>query len=184
MKVKEKNDDCIVSMDNEAFDHLNNIKMPEISLPNQEGNLLKLNRYDTFRLVLYCFPMTGRPDRPLPRNWNSIPGAKGCTSQNTSFRDNYDQFIILNAIPIGISTQHIDDLKEMVKRLNIQYDILSDTYLEFKTKLNLPAFSVNEKVYLKRLTLIIEKSVIKKVFYPINNPNKHVLDVLEWLKLN
>ena len=75
MKVDEKNDDFLFSMNNEALGHLKNLKMPEISLPNQEGNLLKLNRSDTFRLVLYCFPMTGRPDRLLPPNWNSIPGA-------------------------------------------------------------------------------------------------------------
>tara|TARA_Y100000590_G_C15520640_1_gene939267 strand:+ start:381 stop:935 length:555 start_codon:yes stop_codon:yes gene_type:complete len=184
MKVEEKNDDCLFSMNYEDLGHLKNVKMPEISLPNQEGNLLKLNRSDTFRLVLYCFPMTGRPDRSLPPNWNSIAGAKGCTSQNISFRDNYDKFIILNSIPIGISTQPIGDLKELVTRLNIPYDILSDINLEFKKILNLPTFSINEKSYLKRLTLIIEKSVIKKIFYPINNPNKHVIDVLEWLKLN
>ncbi len=184
MKVEEKNDDCLFSMNNEDLGHLKNVKMPEISLPNQEGNLLKLNRSDTFRLVLYCFPMTGRPDRLLPPNWNSIPGAKGCTSQNISFRENYDKFIILNSIPIGISTQPIDDLKELVKRLNIPYDILSDINLEFKKTLSLPTFSIDNKNYLKRLTLIIEKSVIKKVFYPVNNPNKHVIDVLEWLKLN
>ena len=184
MKVEEKNDDRLFSMNNEDLGHLKNVKMPEISLPNQESNLLKLNRSDTFRLVLYCFPMTGRPDRSLPPNWNSIAGAKGCTSQNISFRDNYDKFIILNSIPIGISTQPIGDLKELVTRLNIPYDILSDINLEFKKILNLPTFSIHEKSYLKRLTLIIEKSVIKKIFYPINNPNKHVIDVLEWLKLN
>ena len=66
MKVEEKNDDRLLSMNNEDLGHLKNVKMPEISLPNQEGNLLKLNRSDTFRLVLYCFPMTGRPDRSLP----------------------------------------------------------------------------------------------------------------------
>ena len=77
----------------EGCDHLLNSALPEISLPTQDGNLLKLNRLDTFRLVIFCYPMTGRPDRSLPENWNSIPGASGCTTQNSSFRDNYDEFI-------------------------------------------------------------------------------------------
>ena len=38
--------------------HLLNLRIPEIELPNQDGNLLKLNRFDTFRLVVYCYPMT------------------------------------------------------------------------------------------------------------------------------
>ena len=42
----------------------------------------------------------------------------------------------------------------------------------------------NEKVFLKRTTLIIEKSVIKKVFYPIFPLNKHINEVMKWLKIN
>ena len=184
MDLKKLYNDHSIPPDDGKAKHLKNYKIPRISLPNQDGNLLKLNRLDTFRIVLYCFPMTGRPDRPLPSNWNSIAGASGCTSQNLSFRDNYDEFIILNAIPIGVSTQSIEDIKEMVVRLNVQYDVLSDSFLEFAKLLNLPTFSVSGKVFLKRLTLIIEKSTIKKFFYPIFPPDKHVNEVLEWLKKN
>ena len=167
--------------------HVKNLKnksFPNISLPNQEGNLLCLHRLDTFRLVLYFFPMTGRPDRPLPDNWNNISGAKGCTIQTCSFRDNYDEIISLNAVPIGISTQTIDDNKEMTSRLAVPYDVLSDEKLELRTALSLPIFSINKKKYLKRITLIIEKNIIKKVFYPIYPIDKHVEEVLQWLRQN
>ena len=69
----------LIPIDDGASDHLKNITIPDISLPNQEGIPLRLYRTDTFRIILYFFSMTGRPDRPLPHNWNSIPGAKGCT---------------------------------------------------------------------------------------------------------
>ena len=173
-----------ISNDNEVFQHLKNKIFPSVSLPNQQGNLLRLDRNDTFRIVLYIFPMTGRPDRPLPDDWNNIPSAKGSTIQICSFRDNYDKIISLNAIPIGISTQTVEDNKEMVSRLGIPYDILSDEKLELKKLLNLPVFSINKKDYLKKLTLIVEKNIIKKIFYPINNIEKHVEEVLEWLKKN
>jgi len=39
-------------------DHLLNKFLPDISLKNQEGNLLKIKRSDTFRLILYFYPMT------------------------------------------------------------------------------------------------------------------------------
>ena len=78
-------------LENESvMNSLKNQIFPNISLPNQDGNLLNLHRLDTFRMVLYFYPLTGRPDRPLPDNWNNIPGAKGCTIQTCSFRDNYD----------------------------------------------------------------------------------------------
>ena len=140
---------------------LKNKTFPNISLPNQDGNLLNLDRLDTFRMVLYFYPMTGRPDRPLPNNWNNIPGAKGCTIQACAFRDNYDEIISLNAVPIGISSQSVDDNKEMTTRLNVPYDVLSDEKLKLGNELNIPTFSVDSKIFLKRITLIVEKKIIK-----------------------
>ena len=163
---------------------LENTNFPNISLPNQDGNLLNLHRTDTFRMVLYFYPMTGRPDKPLPDNWNNIPGVKGCTIETCLFRDKYDDIIILNAVPIGISTQDIDHNKEMTSRLKIPYDVLSDEKLELSNQLNIPTFSVDSKIFLKRITLIVENKIIKKVFYPINNINKHIEEVLKWLKEN
>jgi peroxiredoxin len=128
--------------------------------------------------------MTGRPDRPLPDNWNDIPGAKGCTLQTCTIRDNYDQLISLNAVPIGISSQTVDDNKEMTTRLRVPFDVLSDEKLELKSALDLPTFSIKDKLYLKRATIIIENKIIKKVFYPIFTVDKHINEIVEWLKEN
>ena len=163
---------------------LKNKNFPNISLPNQDGNLLNLYRLDTFRMVLYFYPMTGRPDRPLPNNWNNIPGAKGCTIQTCSFRDKYDEIISLNAVPIGISSQSVDYNKEMTSRLKVPYDVLSDEKLELSNELNIPTFSVDSKIFLKRITLIVETKIIKKVFFPINRIDQHIKEVLKWLQEN
>ena len=128
--------------------------------------------------------MTGNPVKKLPENWDNIPGARGCTPQTCSFRDNYDALIKLNAIPIGMSTQTVNDLKEMTERLYVPYDVLSDSSLEFTNKMRLPIFKVKDSIYIKRLTIIIEQSIIKKVFYPIFPPDLHIIDVLNWLQKN
>ena len=176
--------DQLIPDNKNLSDHLMNTALPEISLPNQWGNSLKLNRTDTFRLVLYFYSLTGHPNKKLPKNWESIPGAKGCTLENTIFRDNYDRLIQLNALPIGISAQSILDINEMTQRIGIHYDILSDSDLIFAQKLSLPVFSVDNRNFIRRLTIIVEKNIIKKVFYPIVSINKHVDDVLKWLKEN
>ena len=173
-----------IPVDDDAANHLKNLNIPSISLPNQEGNYLRLNRLDTFRMIIYFFPMTGRPDMSLPENWNKIPGANGCTLETCKFRDNYDDLIGLNAVPIGISTQSVNSNKEMTNRLRVPFDVLSDEKLELKNALNLPTFLVKDKIYLKRLTLIVEKKIVKKVFYPIYPIDKHIDDVLKWLKEN
>ena len=128
--------------------------------------------------------MTGNPDKPLPIGWDNIPGARGCTPQTCSFRDHYDDLIKLNAIPIGLSTQSVEDLEEMTKRLKIPYDVVSDANLNFTNLMKLPTFKIDEKVYIKRLTLIVDNLIIKKVFYPIYPPDLHIKDVINWLKNN
>ena len=176
--------DLPIPADDGACNHLKNIQIPDISLPNQDGNLLKLNRTDTFRLIIYCYPMTGHPSKPLPKNWDSIPGARGCTPETCSFRDAHDDFIIRNAVPVGLSTQSVSDIKEMTARLLIAYDVVSDEYLNFVKQLQLPTFKIDDKVYIKRLTLIVEKSLIKHFFYPVFPADLHVKEVLQWLESN
>ena len=128
--------------------------------------------------------MTGHPNKPLPKNWDSIPGARGCTPQTCSFRDHYEELIELNALPLGITTQNIEDIKEMTNRLKINYDILSDFNLKFVQSLKLPTFSIKNRVFIKRLTIIVHNYKIEKVFYPIFPPDKHIYNVLKWLKDN
>ena len=70
----------------------------------------------------------------------------------------------------------------MTIRLGIQFDILSDSKQELTNSLFLPTFEVEKKVYLKRLTIIVEKNIVKKVFYPINFVNKHIDEIIKWLK--
>ena len=184
MKLSKLPANLPIPEDDGSCKHLLGQIIPNISLPNQDGIYLKLRRDVSFRIVLYCYPMTGKPGKPLPSNWDDIPGARGCTPQTYSFRDHYDDLVKYNAIPIGLSTQQIPELKEMVTRLNVPYDVVSDCDLKFANLMNLPTFKIGEKVFIKRLTLIIEKTIIKKVFYPIFPPDLHIKDVLNWLKTN
>lgn len=164
--------------------HLLNSIMPEISLPNQYGNLLNLNRSETFRLVIYFYPMTGNPVKALPKNWNKTPGARGCTPQTCSFRDNYDKLTALNAVPIGISSQSLEDIDEMTKRLKVPFDVLSDENFILSKKMKLPIFQIENKTYIKRITIIVHQTRIKKVFYPVFPPDLHINDVIKWLEDN
>tara|TARA_Y100001970_G_C13944762_1_gene705040 strand:+ start:217 stop:783 length:567 start_codon:yes stop_codon:yes gene_type:complete len=174
--------DIPIPKDDGMCKHLEGMEIPDISLLTSNGDFIKVKRNESFRIVFYCYPMTGRPDRNLPENWNNIPGASGCTIQNISFNNQYEELIKLNAIPIGITTQSIEDIKEMTERLKINYDILSDYKLEFTTLLKLPTFKIYERIFIKRLTLVVSNNRINKVFYPIFPPNNHIKEVLEWLK--
>ena len=49
---------------------------------------------------------------------------------------------------------------------------------------NTAKLSINNKTFLKRLTIIVEKNIIKKVFYPVVSVNKHIENILKWLQEN
>ena len=187
MKPKNYNilpNDLPIPKNDGLCDHLTGMEIPDVSLLTSNGDYIKLRRKESFKIVFYIYPMTGRPDKTLPKNWNNIPGATGCTPENCSFRDNYEELIKLNALPIGISSQTLEDIKEMKNRLKIQHDILSDYGLVFTKSLKLPTFSIDNKIFIKRLTLIVDNIKIVKVFYPIFPPDNHIYEVLNWLKEN
>lgn len=174
-------DELPVPEDDGACDHLLHKNLPSVELASTDGNIIDLSRYPGW-LVIYCYPMTGRPDRELPDKWDSIPGARGCTPQTCSFRDHYLELAGLNAAVYGLSTQTTEYQLEAKQRLQLPFDLLSDHLLEFASALNLPVFAVDNIKLIKRVTLITESGNIKKIFYPVFPPAINPTQVINWLK--
>jgi peroxiredoxin len=158
---------------------LEGMSFPEVSLSSTSGKNLSLN-YE--KLVIYVYPLTGQPSVGLPDGWDEIPGARGCTPQACDFSDHYQQFTALNTQVFGLSAQTTQYQLELKNRLHLPFDLLSDVDFQLKKTLNLPIFQVDGLILYKRLTLVIEKNIIKKVFYPVFPPNQHAAQVLDWLK--
>ncbi|HEV3036960.1 MAG TPA: peroxiredoxin [Candidatus Angelobacter sp.] len=170
--------------DDGACRHLPGMQMPSLRLQSTAGRSLNLAEIEAPTIVLYFYPMTGKPGEPLPPGWDTIPGARGCTPETCSFRDHYEEMKKLKAEVLGVSTQTIEDQREMVGRLHVPYEVLSDSELALTRALNLPTFEIDQKVFIKRLTLILRKRHIAHVFYPIFPPNAHADEVLAWLSRN
>jgi peroxiredoxin len=172
-----------VPEDDGACDHLTGRSVPALSLPATSGQQIDLSTHSGW-LVIYCYPMTGRPDRALPEGWNEIPGARGCTPQACSFRDHYQELAALDVNVYGVSTQTTADQLEAKKRLHLPFELLSDHQLEFARALALPLFEADNMTMIKRLTLITFNGIIKKVFYPVFPPDSNAGQVIAWLRTN
>ena len=68
------------------------------------------------RVVFFFYPMTGKPGVALPRDWNLIPGARGCTPESCSYRDLYSEFKKAGSEVYGISSQSTEDQIEFSTR--------------------------------------------------------------------
>jgi peroxiredoxin (alkyl hydroperoxide reductase subunit C) len=70
----------------------------------------------------------------------------------------------------------------MVARLEVPFEVLSDEKLELTRALRLPTFEFEGATLIKRLTLVISRKRIEKVFYPVFPPDEHAMEVVLWLR--
>src|SRR5919202_6813842 len=121
-------EDLPVPTDDGAADHLPGMRLPTISLASTGDESIDLSALQG-RTVVYCYPMTGRPDRSLPPGWDEIPGARGCTPQTCSFRDHHAELRSLGARVFGLSAQGTEYQREAAQRLRLPFELLSDAEL-------------------------------------------------------
>lgn len=162
--------------------HLVDMEIPNISLESTAGSILSIRCRG--RQVFCFYPMTGVPGSLLPRGWDSIPGARGCTPQLCSIRESYSFYEKKSIRIFCISTQCISEQLEARSRLKLNYELLSDKNKKLEEKLSLPMFSVGTMFFYKRLTMVIDENIIKKVFYPVFPPDAHYVELISWLEEN
>lgn len=186
--MNEKNlltlpDNLPVPEDDGACAHLEGLTMPSITLESTSDSHVNLGlEKDT--VVVYFYPLIGRPGAPPMVGWNDIPGARGCTPQSCAFRDFHSELTDLGAKVYGVSAQPLTDQKEAVKRLHLPFELLNDSHFELTQALVLPTFQYESLRLIKRLTLVIKNGVIQKVFYPVFPPTENAANVIAWLKEN
>ena len=170
--------------DDGAGDHLRHMLMPPISLRSTGNRIVNLSELSAPRTVIYCYPMTGVPGKPLPEGWDMMPGARGCTPQTCGFRDHYQELLQFKIAVFGLSTQTTEYQREMADRLHLPFEILSDAEFKLCEALGLPTFAVDGMRLVKRLTMIIRSGRIENVLYPVFPPNESADEVLRWIRSN
>jgi peroxiredoxin len=170
-----------IPVDDGLAAHLEGLQLPDVSFKSTSGELVNLSRYQQ-KLVIYVYPLTGRSDVALPEGWDEIPGARGCTPQACDFSNHYQELQALNTVVYGLSSQSTEYQSELKNRLHLPFDLLSDIDFLLRNTLRLPTFTVNALLLYKRITLIAEQAIIKKVFYPVFPPDQNARQVIDWLK--
>lgn len=155
------------------------LAMPDIALPTTGAREVNFSRLDGWT-ILFIYPWTGRPGGENPPNWDDIPGAHGSTPEAEGFRNLYRAFEQAPARVYGLSAQTTDWQQELVERLGLPFEIVSDAEGRLRQALKLPTFETGGVVYLARLTLAIHEGRIVRTFYPVHPPDAHPREVLAW----
>jgi len=163
-----------VPEDDGAADHLVGMELPDLVLDSSQG-LVSVRDFT----VIYVYPRSGRPGRPLLPGWDETPGARGCTPQSCAFRDRYPEL----GVPVaGLSAQTLDDQLEFAERNRMPFPVIADPERKLGAALGVPTFDIAELTLYKRITLVAEDARIVKVFYPVFPPDANAGDVLGWLR--
>ena len=145
-------------------------KAPEFTLPDRNGQPVRLSDFAGKRVVLYFYPRDNTP---------------GCTRQACAFARLYEEFQALNAVVVGISKDSAASHDRFAQKYGLPFVLLSDPEL-----LAIQAYGVwqEKKLYGKtsmgvvRTTYLLdEQGVIQKVM-PKVKPDQNAGEVLAFLK--
>lgn len=144
-------------------------KAIDFSLPNVDGNIIKLSDFKGKKIVLYFYPKDNTP---------------GCTKEACSFRDIYQEILDKGAVVIGISPDSIKSHQKFKEKHNLPFYLLSD---ETHEVCELYDAWGEKKMYgktymgVKRITYVIDENFNIMAAFPKVSPEKHGDEVLELL---
>jgi len=176
-----------VPVDDGAADHLRGAAVPALALQATSGRVVDLAVLARQPAVLFFYPRTGQAGKSAGRDWDLIPGARGCTPQSCGFRDLHAEFGALGVTVAGVSTQTTAYQREFVERNHVPFDLLSDAELRLTHALTLPTFEfpvpgIGPATLIRRMAWYLESGRIAHVWYPVFPPDKNAEVVLAWLR--
>ncbi|MGY5124177.1 MerR family transcriptional regulator [Streptomyces nigrescens] len=175
--------DLPAPVDDGAAAHLPGRTLPALSFTGTDGSDIRLDAVSGGRWVLFLYPLTGDPAADIPEGWNEIPGARGCSQEACSFRDQLDALRAEGVDRVlALSSDRADYQQALVDRLHLPYPMLSDPRLTLADELKLPTFEGNGQTLYRRLTLVLRGATIEHVFYPVFPPDTHADEVAQWFQ--
>ena len=165
--------------------HLVGRTLPPLTFLATDVSQVRLDSVCTGRWVLFIYPLTGKPGEDVPRGWNEIPGARGCSQEACGFRDHFEE-LSSHGIDrvLALSSDRHEYQVALVRRFRLPYQMLSDPKFELETAMDLPTFEAFGQRLYKRLTMVLTADTIEHVFYPVFPPDTHAAEVLYWLRQN
>ncbi len=139
-------------------------KIPEFSLPDQDGNMFNIDSVvGKKNLVIYFYPKDETP---------------GCTKEACTFRDQYEVFKQADAKIIGISGQSVQSHKDFADKYHLPFTLLADEGNVVRKK-----FGVRVSPIPGRVTFVVDKTGhVVYVFDSLSEPEKHVHEAMRILK--
>jgi len=140
-------------------------KMPPFKLKDQNGNIFTVNSSIGKPMVIYFYPKDDTP---------------GCVKEACKFRDDFESFIDLGVLVIGISGDSVESHKKFEEKYKLPFTLLADTKNEVRKLFGVP----KSMIFLPgRVTYVIDKNgIVQYIFNSQFDAEKHIEKSLNKLK--
>jgi peroxiredoxin Q/BCP len=139
---------------------------PDFTLPDQEGQPIKLSSHRGQWVVLYFYPKDDTP---------------GCTKEACSFRDNLLAIQQLNAVVLGVSVDSVESHKAFSDKNNLNFPILADDQQRVCKQYGTLTDYKGQKMA-RRSTVIVDPDGIVRKLFPSVEPTDHALEIRKALQ--
>jgi len=139
---------------------------PDFSLPDRNGNTVRLSDYRGKKaVVLYFYPKDDTP---------------GCTKEACSFRDQYEVFKDAGAEVIGISSDSAESHAKFASKYSLPFVLVADKGGTVRKQYGVPA---TLGLLPGRVTFVIDpQGVVRHVFNSQLQATKHVDEAAQALR--
>lgn len=145
-------------------------KAPAFSLPDHNGDTVKLSSFKGKIVVLYFYPKDD---------------TSTCTKQACDYRDNAEMFAVDGAVVIGVSPDSVQSHTKFRAKYNLPFTLLADEDHSMCEKYGVwQEKSMYGRKYMGvvRSTVVIDaEGVVRAVFSPVNMKT-HLKDLHEAVK--
>ena len=139
--------------------------VPSFSLKDQNGKLFKVDGSIEKPLIIYFYPKDDTP---------------GCIKEACKFRDDFESFVNLGAIVIGISGDSVASHKKFEEKYHLPFTLLADTKNEIRKLFGVPKSMI---LLPGRVTYVVDKKgIVQYIFNSQFNAEKHIENSLKKLK--
>lgn len=142
-------------------------KAPDFKGFDQDGNIIELDDFKGYKLILYFYPKDNTP---------------GCTAESCDLRDNYEMWLNKGYKIIGVSPDSQRSHKNFIAKYNLPFPLIADT--EKKIIKSYGAWGM-KKMYgkeyegLLRTTFVIgEDGVIEHIYTKVKT-KEHTKQILD-----
>ncbi len=140
---------------------------PNFSLPNQDGELVRLNDFTGKWLVVYVYPKDDTP---------------GCTIQGKSFTATKEDFDKANIAVVGVSQDDVASHKDFCNKFGFTIDLLADTNAELLKAAGVAQSEYKGTMYWNRTSFVIDPNGVLRKVYENVKPEGHENTLLQDIK--